>query len=321
MRVLRHYGIEIALVTSLGLAVLFFGYLAFGLLPRNVADKDFDGRRALEDAGRQMAFGARVTGTQANLQLSQWLTDQLTGLGWDVVTQEFGVAGDVKGHNIIAVRSPRAASSLPVILLTTHYDTRAAADGDPIEDNRTRPAPGANNGASGTSVLLELARTLDVEKVRHTVCLAFFDADANAGLPGWDGRMGSATFARTMDRDVARCAEPAAVIALDLVGGDRPRFAHDAASSVSLWNALWQSAAQLGYASVFVEDEAAPTSGAHLAFAERRLPVALIADADYADAATLADTIGRLRAATLAQVGRTLETWLESGGVGESVSR
>ncbi len=193
MRSLRNYSVELALVSALGLAVLFFGYLALGLVPRDSGDEDFAGSRALEAAGRQMAFGARVTATQSNLAMGDWLIDQLTSAGWDVVIQQFSAGAVVNGRNLIAVRSPdqppaaTAPASFPVAILATHYDTRLAADGDPNPDNQTNPAPGANNGASGVAVLLELARTIDVNATGHTLCLAFFDADANAGPArlGW----------------------------------------------------------------------------------------------------------------------------------------
>ena len=109
-----------------------------------------------------------------------------------------------------------------------------------------RPAPGANNGASGVAVLLELARTLDVDESGHTLCLAFFDADANDGLPGWQGRLGSSHFARTVAQDVPRCAAPAFVVALDQVGGDNARFRQDANGDPALNAAIWaQGAAEL----------------------------------------------------------------------------
>lgn len=318
-RFVRNYSVELALVSALGLAVLFFGYLALGLFPRGAGDEDFAGSRALEFAGRQMAFGARATATQSNLEMGTWLIQQLTGAGWDVVIQEFAAGEVVKGRNLIAIRSPEqppaatAPFSFPVGILATHYDTRLAADGDPDPENQTRPAPGANNGASGVAVLLELARTLDVNAAGHTICLAFFDGDANEGLPGWQGRLGSSHFARTAAQDVPRCAAPAFVVALDQVGGDAARFRQDPATHPALNAALWAQAAALGYGDTFLSEDAPATRNAHTPFQENGVPTSLITDVGYAAGRTLADTVDRLSEETLLRVGRTLEAWLERG--------
>ena len=318
-RFVRSYSVELALVSALALAVLFFGYLAVGLFPRDAADEDFAGSRALESAGRQMAFGARATATQSNLEMGGWLIEQLTGAGWDVVIQQFSAGQVVNGRNLIAIRTPEqppaatAPTSFPVGILTTHYDTRLAADGDPNPDNQTSPAPGANNGASGVAVLLELARTLDVNATGHTICLAFFDGDANDGLPGWQGRLGSSHFARTVAQDVQRCAAPTFVVALDQAGGDDARFRRNPDSDPALSAAVWAQADSLGYGDTFLAEDAPTTVNAHTPFQESGVPTALITDVGYVAGATLADTMDRLSEQTLLRVGRTLEAWLERG--------
>lgn len=314
-RFFRSYGVELALVSGLALAVAFFGYLALGLLPRDPADEDFAGSRALDDVGRQMAYGTRSTGTQGSADMSRWLVQQLTGMGWDVVIQEYPIGDARMARNLIAIRSPETApeGGAPVGLLATHYDTRLTADGETDPGAQPQPAPGANNGASGTAVLLELARTLDVEAVGHTICLAFFDGDANAGLPGWEGRLGSAHFARTLAQDAPRCAAPRFAVALDMVGSDSAIYRIDPAADAMLSDRLWRTAAELGYGSSFLPEAGPDTLNAHTPFAAQGIPSALIADLDYPAARTLADTASRISESALQRVGRTLETWLESG--------
>src|SRR5205814_8577145 len=63
----------------------------------------------------------------------------------------------------------------PLELIGAHYDTRPRANMDPT--NPSAPVPGANDGASGVAVLLELARTLDKAKLKNEGWLAFLDAD------------------------------------------------------------------------------------------------------------------------------------------------
>lgn len=318
MPFLRNYGVELALIAILGLAVAFFGYLAVGLLPDRNADEEFSGARALEFAAGQMEFGTRSTGTQGNSDAGDWLVDQLTQLGWDVYIQEFTVAEGVAGRNLAAVRSPQTPQA-PVLILGAHYDTRLVADRDPDPENHTLPTPGANAGASGPALLLELARTLDVGAGGHTICLAFFDADENAGVPGWTGQIGSRTFATSLSQDVPRCAAPAAVVAVDMVGSDAGPFTVEGQMAPGLGDALRQAAAGAGYAEQFDlgEEPVNWQSNSHTPFAAAGLPAALIAAADYPYRHTLADTLDRLDPAPFEQVGRTLEQWLEAGAVWE----
>ncbi len=313
MRLLRTYGVELALVVTLGLAVAFFGYLALGLLPSNVVDESFDAARALDAVERQVEFGARTPGTQSSLAMSDWLIQQLIGLGWDVVVQEFPINELIKGRNVVAMRSPQGPAA-GVNMLATHYDSRLAADADPDEAARALPAPGANNGASGTGVLLELARTLDVDAGGNTVCLAFLDAEANEGIAGWQPLVGSRQLAGSLTRDVLRCASPRAVVALNQVGAPNARFLPDPAAEPWVNESLWQTAAEAGFGAWFVNEPASePLESSQSAFATAGYATGLVADREAPNARTLADTPATLSTETLAAVGRTLELWLETG--------
>jgi len=313
MRLLRSYGVELVLIMTLALAVAFFGYLAVGLLPRNVVSESFNGRRALANVERQVAFGARATGTRASIEMSEWLINQLTGLGWDVVIQEFAVQDPLRGRNVIAIRSPQTPSA-GVAMLATHYDTRLAADADPDPAQRTKAAPGANNGASGAAVLLELARTLDVDAGGHTVCLAFLDAEANEEIPGWLPWLGSRQLAGSLSRDVLRCASPRFVVALDQVGAPDARFAPDPAAAPWINDALWTDNPLPDPGGNFAAGQAGtPLVNSHTAFAAAGFQTGLISDRAYALARTTADLPAVLSAQTLETVGRRLESWMESG--------
>lgn len=313
MQRLRVYGVELALVLTLALAVAYFGYLAWGLLPNDGVDERFDGRRALATVERQLAFGSRTTGTQSSINMGNWLVQQLTGMGWDVVVQEFVVNEPLKVRNIIAIRTPQSPSP-NVAMLVTPYDSRLAADADLNEAARAQPAPGANAGASGTALLLELARTLDVESGGNTVCLAFLDAEANGGIPGWAPFVGSNQLAHSLSRDVLRCASPSLVVALNEVGAAGAHFQPDPAATPWINDALWKLAAELGFSETFVAQPAAfARAASHTAFAEVGYDVGLIMDSAPSLAGTLADTAGRLSAETLGRVGQLLESWLEKG--------
>lgn len=313
MNWLRRYGIELALVAMLALAVLYFGYLALGLLPGNERQRDFAGSGALADVGAQLAFGARGVGTDSSLRMSEWLVQQLTGLGWDVVIQEFALSDALKGRNLVAIRSPEQGlgDAAPVGMIVAHYDSRLAADRDANPDNQMRSAPGANDGAAGAATLLELARVLDLNTAGQTICLAFTDADANVGLPGWNAAAGSLHLTQTLARDVPRCANPAWIVTLGLVGASNATFAPDAQGNATLQRAIWQQAARLGYANAFPTTQSV-NLGAN-PFAITGATTATISDPTYPHAGTVADLSDKLSADALERIGRTLQEWIEAG--------
>lgn len=312
MQRFRSYFIELLLIGTLLASVAFFGYLGYGLLRPDVVNEPFSGEKALASVNRQLAFGPRITGTDASLQTGDWLIEQLRLLGWDVVIQPFTINEQVQGRNIIAVRSPDRAGA-PVAMLTTHYDTRLAADLDPDETRRQEPAPGANDGASGPAILLELARTLDVNASEQTICLAFFDAEANGGVPGWDTNIGSQVFADSQPTSVPRCASPSALVNVDQAGATDQRFFQNEEGSDALNDAIWQTAANLDLASRFPPQTRPMPPTTSAAFRDTGVSTADVVSTDYPYRATLADTADRLSAETLGAVGLVLETWLESG--------
>lgn len=309
----RRYTIELILVAVLAVAVAYFGYLAAGLLPGSERNREFRGSAAFNDVGMQMAYGGRAMGTQANLRMGEWLVQQLTGLGWDVVIQEYTLSNALKGRNLVAVRSPEgaatSAAAVPVGIVVAHYDSRIAADRDANADNRARPALGANDGAASAAVLLELARAINVDTAGRTICLAFTDGDANTGIPGWTEQAGSAHLARTLARDVPRCADPEWVIALGLVGGVDATFPRDPQSDSGLQEGLWAQAESLGFGDRFLAgatDSVQPNP-----FAQAGYPTVVISDPRYPYAATLADTTEKVSAETMTAVGATVERWIE----------
>ncbi len=311
---LRAHGVELTLMAALLLAVAYFGYLGYGLLTPRTVSEEFSGAKALAYTAQQMEVGPRITGTPAHTQMADWLIQELRTLGWDVVVQPFTAGGNgAPARNIIAVRSAAAADA-PVGILAARYDSRQFADSDPDAANHGQPVPGAVGNASGVATLLELARTLDTAATGHSLCLAFLDAESNRGIAGWEPPYGGSQFVQALGQEIPRCAAPRFALVVDAVGGAEQQVYLERSSDPALSAALWATATKLGHAD-HVIDELKWTAQdlAHGAFTDAGVPAAAIVDLDYAYRNTVADTLDKVDAASLARVGETLKTWLERG--------
>jgi Zn-dependent M28 family amino/carboxypeptidase len=190
-----------------------------------------------------------------------------------------------------------------VVIVGAHYDTRRRADQDAANPNA--PVPGANDGASGVAILLELARSLDLEAVPFEIWLTFFDAEDNGNLDGWDWIVGSSYMADNLS------VTPAAMILVDMVGDADQQIYFDQNSHAELSAQVWRTAAQLGYDEHFLPVARYAMIDDHIPFARRGIPSIDIIDFDYPYWHTTADTADKVSAASLERVGRTLETFLE----------
>lgn len=311
MKRLNAYILEISLVLVLIAAVGLFSYLGYGLVVADTTSRPYSGRQALEFAQEQMEFGPRYTGSPVSEEYRNWLTQELTSRGWNVVLQPFIAAENVEAQNVIAV-SRDAPEGAPVIIVGTHFDTGLAAYRDPDATKRNAPVPGANRGASGVAVLLELARVLNTGLVDYRICLAFFDAEENEWVSGWSAAEGSSYFAAHLEAEVPDCARPRAVVTVDSLGNaDQLKFEQN--SNPTLAAALRQVATEEEHATLFAEEIGSAEAASHLAFLRGGTPSVHIFDDGYRFRYTMEDTIDKLRADRLQRIGEVLKAWLENG--------
>jgi Zn-dependent M28 family amino/carboxypeptidase len=257
-----------------------------------------------------LEFGERTTGSPSNIRMGDWLIEELRLLGWDVVVQPFMTPDNTPARNIIAVRSMSPTPARTGMILT-HYDTRHYADRDADAANHIQPTPGANAGGSGTAVLLELARTLDVPATGHTICLVFLDAEANNEIEGWGAALGSGQLVARLDTDIPHCRSPRFAVYLDMVGGENQRLFAETTSFPLLTRSVWNVAAELGYGGMFINEPTWSATDAHSKLREIDVPAITISDYSYPHRATMQDTLQQLSAEALGQVGQTLKAWLE----------
>ena len=280
------------------LLVVTVGWYAYALLSQPEAvPLTFDGQRAYADVQTQVAFGPRIVGTDGHSKAVEWIQGELVQAGWQVEIQE----SETLGHpikNIVAKRS----GATPRVILGAHYDTRMHADQDPNPENGLQPVPGANDGASGVAVLLELARTLPENSV--DTWLVFFDAEDNGDIESWDWILGSREFVKN------NSLQPHAVVVVDMIGDADLNIYKEYNSDPALTDEIWAVAKSLGYENVFIPDYKYSMLDDHTPFNEAGIPAVDIIDFDYRYWHTTEDTANKVSPASLAAVGKTLWTWI-----------
>ena len=294
----------INLTILLALALLFATYIRIDTgdsLPRR---KEFDGSRALQYVEYQTSLGPRTPGSSAHTQAVSWIESELSSYGWQTEIQE----SQLLGHSIKNIVAWRGVGE-PWIIIGAHYDSRFYADQDPIADNQNQPVLGANDGASGVAVLLELARVLPKNLNKRTM-LVFFDAEDNGGIPGWDWILGSRVFAEGLGTDPT--SYPDAVIILDMIGDSKLNIYKEYNSDTSLTREIWRQAETLGYSDYFIPEYKYHILDDHIPFLEMGIPAVDIIDFDYPYWHTTNDTLDKVSAESLQIVGDTIFNWLTS---------
>src|SRR5579864_1536530 len=232
----------------------------------------FDGALAFKHVAKLVSFGPHPSGSQAILEVQDFLQTQLTSYGCTFDIDAFSSdtpAGRVPMKNIL-VKIPGEKPG--VILLGTHYDTKRL-------DNFV----GADDGGSSTGVMLELARLLCAQHGRYNVWIAFFDGEEAVNFE-WkdpDNRYGSRQMAArfSMSGDLSKIK---AFLLADLVGGRTPHFKRDDTSTEWLNTFVWGVAAKLGYSSIFVEQRSDIGGDDHFSFTQRKVPAVDVIDLDTA---------------------------------------
>lgn len=207
----------------------------------------------------QVAFGPRVPNTEAHRHAGKWLAKTLGSFADTLYTQETRVRaydGTVLNiKNIIGAFQPEKRRR---ILLCAHWDSRPYADYDPDPANHYTPIDGANDGASGVGVLLEIARLLHQQAPDVGVDIIFFDAE-DYGRHRFSDRpdedswaLGAQHWARNPHRPdyFARFG-----ILLDMVGASDAVFKREGYSmlyAANIVRKVWETAQRLGYGHMFV---------------------------------------------------------------------
>jgi Iap family predicted aminopeptidase len=279
------------------LLILVVGWYAASFYNTQADSASFDSSHAYADVQTQVSFGSRIPGSAGHAQIREWMRAELESAGWMVEVQQTERMGHPI-YNLIAKRNAEA----PQIILGAHYDTRMIADNDPDPAKQTEPVPGANDGASGVAVLLELARSLPDDTL--PVWLVFFDAEDNGRIEGWDWILGSRAFVEEIP------VAPRAVVIVDMIGDADLNIYLERNSNVAIRTEIWSTAEKLGYGDKFINQEKYSMEDDHTPFLEAGIPAVDLIDFDYPYWHTTQDTPDKVSAKSLQAVGDTLLNWI-----------
>ena len=221
---------------------------------------------------KQVDFGPRVPNTAPHAACADYFIQEFTRFGAKVTEQKADItnyAGIVlHARNIIASYQPENKDR---VLLFAHWDTRPYADHDANPENWRTPIDGANDGASGCGVLLEVARQISAQQPNVGIDIILFDAE-DWGVPRFDSRissesgycLGSKYWSKNphIPGYTARYG-----ILLDMVGAPNARFHKEGYSkqyAPRILNKVWDTAQSLGFGTYFINSDGGLIEDDHL---------------------------------------------------------
>jgi len=243
--------------------------------------------------------------------MRDWLVAQAKQYTDKVSIQEFQHTWSTNGktlkmYNVIADMDFKAQKR---VLLIAHWDTRPTADQERDPAKRNQPILGANDGASGVAVLLELMRAFQKKPPPVNITFLFVDGE-DLGPQSDDMFLGAKHFAKN-----ANPRQYAYGILLDMIGDKNLRIPKESFSvyyAFSLVERFYAHAAKIGFAKYFPNSSQSWISDDHVPLNEAGIPTIDLIDFDYPYWHTLEDTPDKCSADSLSVVGRTVESFLRS---------
>jgi Zn-dependent M28 family amino/carboxypeptidase len=240
----------------------------------------FDPDSAYAYTARQVGFGPRVPNTEAHKVCGAYLASELERHGAEIFLQETVLTaynGDrLQSKNIIGVYNP---GNKKRILLFAHWDTRPYSDQDPDKTNHFKPIDGADDGASGVGVLLEIARQVSGNAPDVGIDIIFFDAE-DYGVPEFERSFKEDTYCLGSQFWAKNPHIPGYKanfgILLDMVGHKDATFYKEGFSmsyAAPYVERIWSAARNLGYGRYFINTKGPSITDDHqYVIAGRNIP-------------------------------------------------
>lgn len=282
---------------------------------------EFDADTAFAYVEKQVDMGPRVAGTEANERCAEMIADELMRHGADTVTVQRGMVTAFNGDRfeVANVMGSFNSDAPQRVLLMAHYDTRPWADNDDNPTNRALPIPGANDGASGVAVLLEVARQIGSKLPAVGVDMLFVDGEdygESAGFSNHDESWALGTQLWTRNMPYAPDSMPRYAILLDMVGGMGAKFHREYYSNQNAQNIVdkvWSVAARTGFGDRFPNLPGGAVVDDHLYVQRAGIPAIDIIESKNSSTNsfnptwhTMADDVNAIDATTLKAVGQVV---------------
>ena len=282
-------------------------------------DLKFDGDLANQSVKFQTDLGPRIPGSVASSMLRESIKDNLTG--WHITESTHHSEGWTL-TNLYATWNKGMGSN---VMFAAHYDSRYKADRDWNESQRDQPIDGANDGASGVAVLLELARIIPQMNLTHEVTLFFTDAE-DQGDDYFTYVLGARAWADNLTEEEADSIE--SFILVDMVGDADLTLSKTTPGNDTLWNRTENIIRNLDDVCGLYDDSYFDFENVEYVFDDHDpahklgIPAIDIIDGRYGEGAeflggdiwhTLNDTADKVSAESLQTVGYILESGLISG--------
>jgi Zn-dependent M28 family amino/carboxypeptidase len=275
----------------------------------DVTPPEFDGNRAFVFLEEQVAFGPRVPGTEAWAECRSYFYQYFSGLGLEVDSQAFTFNDPYTGVDtplvnvIVAYRGD--PSDDKAALLLAHWDSRPRTDYHSDSSLReTEPIDGANDGASGVAVLMELGRLIAEHPPNSNVVMVLADGE------DW-GRVGDNEYYSIGSRNFARQGIRGKYhfgIVIDMVGDRNQHFFREETSerfSKPVNDMIWETARDLGITS-FRDTVLHRVTDDHVPLNVGGVPTVDVIDFNYPYWHTEFDTPDKCSPESLANVGKVL---------------
>ena len=295
-------------------AVIPAFFLALLLVPAfaPAAEITFDSARSYGYLKEICDIGPRVSGSEGMTQQQRLLIKHFQSLGADMKAQRFDVAHPVSGvpvrmTNLVVSFDPTAKER---VLICCHYDTRPFPDRDLLRPKGV--FVGANDGASGVALLMELGNQMNSIRPRYGVDFIFFDGEELVFKEGDKYFLGSEYFAKWYAEAKPGYRYVAGVL-VDMIA-DRSLQLYMEKNSLSkapdVTRSVWAVAKRVGVKE-FIGREKYEVRDDHLALNDiAKIPTCDIIDFDYKYWHTTRDTPLQCSAASLGKVGKVLLHWM-----------
>ncbi len=267
---------------------------------------------------KQLSFGPRVPGTAGHAAQLAWMQEFLRARADTLIVQPFththSRSNDkITMSNLFARFNPGADVR---VLLIAHWDTRPQADQDEDPEKQKQPIQGANDGASGTAVLLELANVLNRHSPTIGVDLLFVDGE-DYGPDGTDMYLGATHFAGNLPNGY----KPMYGILLDMIADANPVYPQEGNSrdlAPEVLERVWRTAEQIGLGHYFPRRPGGYVSDDHLPLNRAGIRTIDIIDFEFGPGNaywhTAEDVVANTSPRGLEAVGRVITELIYRGG-------